>query len=48
MKKIYRVITVTICYLCLVERMVLSDGMEYLDYILQKITDMNITCRTNK
>ena len=36
MKKVYRVITLTIYYLCLVEGMVLTDGTEYLDYLLQK------------
>ena len=36
MKKVYRVITLTIYYLFLVERMVLTDGTEYLDHLLQK------------
>ena len=36
MKKVYRVITLTIYYLFVVEGMVLTDGMEYLHYLLQK------------
>ena len=36
MKKVYRVITLTIYYLFVVEGMVLTDGTEYLDYLLQK------------
>ena len=36
MKKVYCVITLTIYYLFVVEGMVLTDGMEYLDYLLQK------------
>ena len=35
MKKVYCVITLTIYYLFLAEGMVLTDGMEYLDYLLQ-------------
>ena len=36
MKKVYLVITLTICYLFLVEGMVLTDETEYLDCLLQK------------
>ena len=36
MKKIYCVIILTVYYLVLVEGMVLTDGTEYLDYLLQK------------
>ena len=36
MKKVYCVITLTIYYLFVVEGMVLTDGTEYLDYLLQK------------
>ena len=36
MKKVYHVITLTIYYLFAVEGMVLTDGTEYLDYLLQK------------
>ena len=36
MKKVYRVIILTIYYLFLVEGMGLIYGMEYLDYLLQK------------
>ena len=36
MKKVYRVITLTTYYLFLVEKMISTDGTEYLDYLLQK------------
>ena len=36
MKKVYRVIALTIYYLFVVEGMVLTGGTEYLDYLLQK------------
>ena len=36
MKKVYRVITLTIQSLLLVEGMALTDGTECLDYLLQK------------
>ena len=36
MKKVYRVITLTIHYLFLVKGMVLTEGTEYLNYLLEK------------